>query len=959
MISTESKLRSLLGEQATYYFGERITASLGYWGERILSQLLYAHELSRQADGLYDSLIAETLEWIESRREEEGGISKQAALEGEQRLHPMAEAAKQYKVICVAHAHIDMNWMWPWHETVAVTIDTIRTMLQLLAEYPDFHFSQSQAAIYSIIEEYAPEMLDEIRLRVDEGRWEVSASHWVEADKNMPSGESLTRQIMYAKRYLSELLGVAPSSMDLDFEPDTFGHSAHVPEILRNGGVNYYYHCRGSEGPVLYRWESPSGSSVIAYREPTWYNDSVQPVLGAYVPEICRTTGLDTHLHVYGVGDHGGGPTRRDLDAMIDMQGWPIYPELRFGTYREFFQLAERHADRLPVVKGEQNFVFTGCYTSQSRIKTANRVGEATLYEAELFSSIAALEEGAAYPAPALAQAWRNQLFNQFHDILPGSGVIDTREHALGLFQQTFAIANTRRKRAMELIADNIDTSSLAEVAVRVSSSAMGAGAGYGSGSFKVSQSERGGGTSRIIHVFNPSLHDRRELIEAVLWDWASPIAAVSARDTDGNAVACQVLERGRHAYWSHDYMRLLIDVHVPACGYNTYVIGEGEGDARALLPSEPRLDRPPSYVLENDLLRAEFCSRTGGLCSLLHKPSGRQMVEPGQPAGLFRLITEDAGKGMTAWWIGRYMAVEELHDKVKIKPVRMGDLRQTIQYEIRRGQTKLRVAVSLDKGGSSLQYEIQCDWQETGGADQGVPQLSFYWPLAYDADHFIYDVPSGTMARPAMDDDVPANSWAFAVPFATGLSEPPPGIQMITRHKYGFRAAARSLSLTLIRGSFDPDPYPETGDHHQTSFSVAVTESGDIPGLTDRAGSFNHPLSVVSGVVHTGTRPASHSFVRLKGGTAALSAVKMAEDGKGDRWFVRMYEMEGAETRVKLELPKEVDAARFADSNEVCEELQEPSMVCEGNMLSFVLPPYALRTIMIDFAAAKVAVSG
>ncbi len=953
MISTESKLRNLLGEQATHYIGERITSSLGYWGERIVSQLLYAHELSREASGAYDSLIAGTLEWIENRRMEEGGITKQTALEGEQRLLPLVEVAKRYKVICVAHAHIDMNWMWPWHETVAVTIDTLRTMLQLLAEYPNFHFSQSQASIYRIIEEYAPEMLNEIRYYVKEGRWEVSASHWVEADKNMPSGESLTRQILYAKRYLSELLDIDPSSMNLDFEPDTFGHSAHVPEILCNGGVNYYYHCRGSEGPVLYRWEAPSGNSVIAYREPTWYNDLIQPNLGAYVPEICRTTGLDTHLYVYGVGDHGGGPTRRDLDRMLDMQGWPIYPELRFGTYREFFELVEQNVDSLPVVKGEQNFVFTGCYTSQSRIKTANRVGETVLQEAELFSSIAAAEVGAVYPAAQLEKAWRNHLFNQFHDILPGSGVIDTREHAMGLFQETFAIANAKRKRAMELLASNIDTSSLSHIAAVASTSAMGAGAGFGSSSFKVSQSEHRGGTSRIIHIFNPLLCDRRELTEVVLWDWSSPIPAISVRDTDGREVACQVLDRGRNFYWGHDYISLLVDAQVPAGGYVTYVIGEGEGDVSPLLPSEPRLDKLSNYVLENDQLRAEYCSRTAGLLSLLHKPSGRQMVDPGQPAGLFRLITEDAEKGMTAWWIGRYMAEECLHRRVKIKPVRKGNLRQTLEFEMEHGQTIIRVIVSLDEGSSSLDYEIKCDWQEIGSPKQGVPQLSFNWPLAYKASHYLYDVPAGSVARPAMDDDVPATSWAYAVPSKAELDMIAPGIQIVTRHKYGFRAAERSLSLTLIRGSFDPDPYPETGNHHHTSFSITVTDTEGIQSLMERADRYNYPLSVISGTVHAGARPASHSFVRLMEGTARVSAIKMPEDGRVESWIIRMYETEGNESLVKLELPKTVEAAHFVDSNEVCEE-QASSMVWEGNMLSFALSPYTFRTIKIDFQPAQ-----
>jgi len=956
MRSNETRLRLLLGAQPTDYFNERITAPLGYWGERIVSQLLYAHELSRQVEGRYDALVSDALSLIEDRMAEDGAIVKDAALAAETRLMPLAEAAKRYHVLCVAHAHIDMNWMWPWQETVAVTIDTLRTMLTLFDEYPDFHFSQSQAAIYAIVETYAPELLEPIRRRVREGRWEVSASHWVEADKNMPSGESLTRQMLYAKAYLSQLLDLPAEELNLDFEPDTFGHSAHVPEILRSGGVRYYYHCRGSVGPVLYRWEAPSGRSVIAYREPTWYNDSVQPVLGAYVPDICRRTGLDTHLHVYGVGDHGGGPTRRDLERMKDMQSWPIYPQLRFGTYREFFALAEQAADRLPVVRGEQNFVFTGCYTSQSRIKTANREGEAALLEAELYASIAAVTEEEPCAPAAFGEAWRHLLFNQFHDILPGSGVIETREHAMGLFQMTFAMANAKRKRAMEVLAESIDTAALGLPVHPDATSAMGAGGGYGSRAFRVSQPERGGGPTRIIHVFNPSWQARRELVEAVVWDWRSPIRSISVRDEEGGAVGCEVLDQGRHTYWGHDYVRLLIDAEVPAGGYRTYVIEAGEGDARPLLPGEPRVDAIPDYVLENAQLRVVFCPRSARIVSMMHKPTGHELVRADRPGGMFRLIGEDASKGMTAWWIGRYLSLEDVHDRVIMKPVRRGELRQTLAYELRFGRSHLRVEVSLDQGRAALDYEVRCDWQEIGDAAQGVPQLSFYWPLVGERDRFVYDVPAGTVVRPPMDDDVPATSWAYAAPARSGAAEasPLPGIQLITRHKYGFRAAADALSLSLIRGSFDPDPYPETGDHHHTRFSVAVTEDSGRAGLIERAFRFSHPLSVLPGYIHAGTRPARGSYIELLQGSAVLSAVKLPEDGGQRSWLLRVYEAAGQQTAVKLALPLAIYDARLTDSMEAelpADASGQAAVSFEGRVLQLDLEPHALRTVRIDFA--------
>ena len=167
-----------------------------------------------------------------------------------------------------------MNWMWGYQETVALTIDTVRTILTLMEEYPEFKFSQSQASVYHILERYAPAVLDQVKQRVKEGRWEVIASSWVENDKNMSGGESMARHLLCTKKYLSELLDISEDSLNLDFEPDTFGHSRNIPEILRNGGVSRYYHCRGYDGENIYRWRAPSGAEVLVYREPTWYSVS-------------------------------------------------------------------------------------------------------------------------------------------------------------------------------------------------------------------------------------------------------------------------------------------------------------------------------------------------------------------------------------------------------------------------------------------------------------------------------------------------------------------------------------------------------------------------------------------------------------------------------------------------------------------------------------------------------------
>jgi len=258
----------------------------------MVSELQYASNFSGVNEGKYEEEISKALEYLLGELNEKGALTKDTVINSEQMMNGISAEAKKIKMICAAHAHIDMNWMWGYPETVALVLETFRTMLDLMKEYPGYKFSQSQASVYRIVEEHDPDMLEEIKERVREGRWEVTASTWVETDKNMPNGESLARHILYTKRYLSELLDINPETLNIDFEPDTFGHNRNVPEILANGGVKYYYHCRGYDKHNIYRWKSPSGKSILVYRDYTFYNGDINPSIVINAPKFCKKHGI-------------------------------------------------------------------------------------------------------------------------------------------------------------------------------------------------------------------------------------------------------------------------------------------------------------------------------------------------------------------------------------------------------------------------------------------------------------------------------------------------------------------------------------------------------------------------------------------------------------------------------------------------------------------------------------------
>jgi alpha-mannosidase len=336
----------------------------------------------------------------------------------ESQILPASRKLEGLTSFLAGHAHIDMNWLWGMEDTIDTTRRTFRSVDGLMDEFPDLIFSQSQAAIYHLMEEVEPEVFEKIRRRVAEGRWDVTASTWVEGDLNMASGESLVRQTTCALNYVEEKFGVTPR---VCWCPDTFGHPWTYPQILKKCGLDYYYghRCTRPENEHLFWWEGPDGSRVLVFNEGVTYNNQIGPQMARSFPKMLREFDLPSHLVVFGVGDHGGGPTRRDLNNSIFLNQQKRFPRLRHVPVEEFYRSVE-DSPKIPVVRDELNFVFEGCYTTHSDIKLMNRRGEALLYETEVMSSLASLK-GEEYPSQELETAWRHVLFNQFHDLLDGS----------------------------------------------------------------------------------------------------------------------------------------------------------------------------------------------------------------------------------------------------------------------------------------------------------------------------------------------------------------------------------------------------------------------------------------------------------------------------------------------------------------------------------------------------------
>lgn len=955
----ERRVSTIRGETIAKFKELRRSSWSGIWAKRILSQIHYLMELEDSMDEEQKEILEDASDQLWNYVKENGAVTRDIVLDLEKTMEKLVPTAKSLKVLLIAHAHIDMNWMWGFQETASVTVDTFETVLNLMQEFPQFTFSQSQASVYRIIERYYPELLDKIREKVREGRWEVTASSWVENDKNMSDDESMARHLLYTRNYLAELLNLSPDSLKIDFEPDTFGHSENMPEILSKGGVKYYYHCRGYDKEHVYRWRAPSGAEVLVYREPVWYNDEeVEYDCLGYVPGFCKAYGLTTAMKVYGVGDHGGGPTRRDIRRWIQMQEWPLMPQIQFGTLGEFFSELEKIREKLPVVSGELNYIFTGCYTSQARIKRANKLGEIRMYESEAADTMAHILVPGYKTASPYQGAWERILFNQFHDILPGSGVMETKDYALGKSQEALAVAQINLNHAMRSICREIDTEKMiADFPERRSffqleegedARSYGAGAGFGTeerAGGLTGFSDRSCGKERMITVFNPTHYFRKEIVKVMLWDWDGDGKRLSARDERGNEIPCQCVEEGTH-YWGHHYTAAFLLAEVEPLGYASYLLGERQENkigrawedffaASAQAPRVDRLtDRP--LTLENDKVKAVFSPDTMKLISFVDKETGLEKIL--EPACGFRLITENTVQEMTAWRVGQYTKAEDLNKNRRVRVVeqKQGELFQKIIYELRFSHSRIEAEVSLKQGAAVLEFDVKTDWHELGNKETGVPQLGFSMPLGYQTSGYLCSIPFGIKKRRELAQDVPCTGFMCGA--AEDGQKP---VTVMSDCKYGFRGYHDTINLALLRSSYDPDKTPDQGEH---LFRIGVgisTSENEV--LTEQYQRFLHPMYACSNSIHPGTLSASDSLLKIKG-NVKVTAVKWAEDGEG--MVLRMHSLQGENTPVIIKTCRKVSGAQFTD---IAEKRTEKIAADEKN-IRINLPAYSVRTMRITF---------
>lgn len=907
----------------------------------------------------WEDLILKAIEHVDNAISSGGAFDRDKTVaEAEEMMAPIGKAAKDYTVHCCGHAHIDMNWMWPWQETVSTSHDTFSTVNKLMDEFPDFHFSQSQTSTYAAMEEYCPEIFEMIKKRVKEGRWEVTASTWVEGDKNMFSGESLCRHMLYTRRYMKKKFDLEPEDIQIDWSPDTFGHAQTVPSILVRGGVKRYYFHRTGPNKWLIKWRSRDGSEIIAYkdRDKYAYNGPIDPAdIGQMLCSFVEETGLKDFLYTYGVGDHGGGPTRRDLRKYMEIKDWPIFPTVKLSTTDAFFSAIEAANPDLPVVDEDMNFVFEGCYTSQSSIKRANRVSEIILPEAEIAALIAGSIDDMPYPTDQLLRGWQHTLFNHFHDILPGSGIHATYEYSSGLFQEIQATAGAIKTRALRRLASKIDTASIANAKPTTFGAGLGNGLGAGVGDPSIPGGitgyNAGAASAEPVLVYNSKPWTRNETVYAKVWN--KPIAddRVVVRDSSGKEIKGQVVARGN--YWGHSFATVAFKAEVPSLGYKVYAIDESISPVKAEGASVSSgfnevygivtAGATDLCMMENEYLKIAVEHRSGAIRHLIDKKTGYDYVPDGKLLGLLEVYQEEPHI-MTAWCIGKTPEYYPFTQGGKLSVIQHGPNRVAVRTEFKYRSSTVSVDIGLNAGSRKVDFKLNTRWEEIGSPEVGVPMLKAAFPLNAKPGAATYEIPFGAQERPQSWQEVPALKWADV---SGETDNGKAGLTLVNDSKYGHSCMDNTLRLTLIRSSYEPDPLPEVTDHEIKYAIIAHEGACDVSAATREGEQFNSPLAVVSAPVQSGPLSTEKSFVEVLTPNVFLSTVKKAEDS--DTLVIRLFEVEGKDTQAKIRINDLVKPGSNAVETDILERpLSKNSAKMDGDTVTVAVPKFGQATVKI-----------
>ena len=769
----------------------------------------------------------------------------------------------------IGNAHIDPVWLWRWPEGLAEIKATFRSALDRMNETPEFVFTCACACYYQWVEENDPEMFDEIRARVKEGRWAVVGGMWIQPDMNTPSGESIARQLLYSQRYFKEKFGM---TVNTGYNVDSFGHNATMPQLFNKAGIDNYIWMRPSilenpnipEGPMT--WEAPDGSKVQAYRifgEYTGDRNLPEKIdrLFQFSEKIGRPV-----LCFYGVGNHGGGPTIKNLKEIDAYRAEnPRGGEVTYSSPIRYFDEIRASGMELPVWKNELQHHASGCYSTHSLSKHKHREAENAMLRMEAFNVLSHRLTGHEPKAEFVRQGWNNLMFNEFHDLMGGCSLPEAMEECVVQLNETLSIAAREENAALQKISWKIDTSK---------------------GNPVVRSKEEDwklwgiNGQGTPVVVFNPHAYEAEGSVVI-----RRPIRSV--RDDKGNPVPAQII-RATRTNAGDDRWDGVFRAKVPAFGYRLYWIFKEDVDS-----FESPLSASAEH-LENAFVRAEFDVRTGALTHLIDKKTGRDALTAPARAKLIDIEHCDTW----AHRIFKFDTPAGSFSDAKVTVMECGPVRAVVRVISRFGLSTLEQKYILYAEADQIEVETTLDMHEKHR------MLKLCFPTNGTVD--VAEIPYGTIERTMNGDEEHCQRWV-------AMQGEDGGLAMLNDGKYSYSAVDGELRMTVSNTSIFADHYGQNlrddtcqyMDMGQQKFAYAlVPYSGSYKSakLSRRAAVLNRPLIAVAETYHTGPLGSELCGLTVGSETVNVGAIKRSENGEG--YVLRMVETAGEAQNVHVDFP-------------------------------------------------------
>jgi alpha-mannosidase len=794
------------------------------------------------------------------------------------------------------HAHIDVAWLWTLGQTRRKAERTFHTVIRLMEQFPDYHFSQSQPQLYQFIQEDKPALYEAISQRIQEGRWEPLGGMWVEADCNLSGAESLARQFLLGRRFFREHFGKDAESPVL-WLPDVFGYAWALPQLIQQAGLKYFMTIKIGWSQYnrlpydTFLWQGIDGTQILTHFSTAMEFGS--PYFSTYNSMANASESLGTwsnfqqkELHrdllmAYGYGDGGGGPTREMLENIEWMKNFPSLPQVRQSSVKQFFEDIAPLTDSkmMPVWNGELYLEYhRGTYTTQARNKRANRKSEFLLHDAEFIAAYASLITNYQYPATAFGDAWRTTCLNQFHDIIPGSSISTVYEESQQQYAQLTQEVTKIQSEALQTLADELDAG---------------------------------------VVLVNATSFPQPGLV-------LIPGETSERFSRDGQPLPVQPTESG---------------VWVDAGEIEPYsVIGlQATVDSGQEIVADSQAD---TVQLENGFLLVEF-NTAGDITRIFDKQANREVLAPNTIANQFQAF-EDRPKSWDAWDVDIFyddkMWLPE--PAISIRMIESGELRQTIEIQRKVLNSEYTQRISLNHNSPCLHFDTHINWMERH------IMLKVAFPVDVLAPQATYEIQWGNVQRPTHRN----TSWDWAR-FETcahkwvDLSEGNYGVSLLNDCKYGHDIHDNVMRITLLRSPTQPDPTADSGEH-EFKYSL-YPHMGPWNEETQReAYLLNDPVicyrSKVADRRAASTTATLQALVSTSAPNVIVETIKRAEDSDG--LIVRLYESQRKRGPVQIRFGRAVESAWTTN---LLEE-NEAALSVDGDSIQLNFRPYQIVTLRV-----------